>query len=95
MYLYKFINPFKTYLDKNAVYNFINNMIKESKHCSEVTEKHFNKHLVMTKEVKGDFKNSIKCWICYSDYVENDVKKRPLSYYWLYSNKTFLIGLSS
>ena len=74
----KFSKPFKTYLDKNAVYNFINNIIEESKYCSEMVKKHFNKHLVMTKEVNGDFKNSTKCWICYSDHVDNDVKKKTV-----------------
>ena len=27
---HKFIKPFKTYLDENAAYNFINNIIKET-----------------------------------------------------------------
>ena len=49
-------------------------MIQESKHCSEVMKKHFNKELVMTKEDNEDFKNSTKCWICDNDYVDNDVK---------------------
>ena len=30
----------------------------------------------MAKEVNDDFKNSIKCWICDNDYVDNDVKVR-------------------
>ena len=30
----KFSKSFKTYLGEDAVYNFINNMIKESKYCS-------------------------------------------------------------
>ena len=72
----KFSKPFKTYLGKDTVYNFINNMIQESKHCSEVMKKHFNKELVMTKEDNEDFKNSTKCWICDNDYVDNDVKVR-------------------
>ena len=42
--------PFKIYLGEDAVYNFINSMIKESKYCSDVMKKHFNKELVMTKE---------------------------------------------
>ena len=46
----KYSKLFKTYLDKEAVYNFINNMIKESKYCSEVMKKRFNKELVMTKK---------------------------------------------
>ena len=56
-----FSKPFKTYLGKDAVYNFINNMIKEIKYCSDVMKKHFNKELMMTKEDNEDFKNSTKC----------------------------------
>ena len=48
----KFGKPFKTYLGENAVYNFINNMIEESKYCSDVMKKYFNKKFVMTKEDK-------------------------------------------
>ena len=33
--------------------------------------KHFNKKLVMTKEDE-DFENPTKCWICDSDYVDDD-----------------------
>ena len=33
--------PFKTYLDKDAVYNFINIMIKERKYCSDAMKEHF------------------------------------------------------
>ena len=45
----KFSRPFKAYLDKDAAYSFINNMIEESKYCSEVLKKYFNKKLGMTK----------------------------------------------
>ena len=48
----KFVKPFKTYLGENAVYNFINNMIEESKYCSDVMKKYFNKKFVMTEEDK-------------------------------------------
>ena len=71
-----FSKPFKTYLCKNAVYNFINSMIEESKYSTEVMKKHFNKELVLTKEDNKDFKNSTKCWIWDNDYVDNDVKVR-------------------
>ena len=57
----KFSKPFKTYLGKDAASNFINNMIEESKQHNEVTKKHFNKELVMTKEDNENFKNSTKC----------------------------------
>ena len=72
----KFRKPLKTYLDKDAVYNFINSMIEESKYCSNVMKKHFNKELVMTKKDNRDFENSTKCWICDNAYVDGDVKVR-------------------
>ena len=56
----KFSKPLKSYLGKDAVYNFISSMIKESKYCSDVMKKHFNKELVMTKEDNEDFENSAK-----------------------------------
>ena len=49
-------------------------MIEESKYCSEVMKKYFNKKLVMTKEDIEDYRNSTKCWV--HDYVDNDVKVR-------------------
>ena len=54
----KFRKPFKSYSGEDTVYNFINSMIEESKYCSEVTKKHFNKELVMTKEDDEDFESS-------------------------------------
>ena len=70
----KFSKPSKSYFGKNAVYNFIGSMIVESKYCSDVMKKHFNKELVMTKEDNDDFENSTKCWICDNNYINNDVK---------------------
>ena len=46
----KFSKPFKIYLGKDTVYNFINRLIEESKCCSDVMKKQFNKKIVMTKE---------------------------------------------
>ena len=70
----RFSEPFKTYLGKDVVYNFVNNMIQESKYCSDVMKNYFNKELLITKEDNENFKNSTKCWICDNDYVNNDVK---------------------
>ena len=39
-------------------------MIEESKYCSDVMKKHFNKELVMTKKDNEDFESCTKCWIC-------------------------------
>ena len=49
-------------------------MIGESKHCTDITKKHFNKELVMTKNDNEDFNNSPKCWICDNVQFEGDVK---------------------
>ena len=46
----KFHKPFNTYLGKNAIHNFINSMIRESKYCSDAMKEHFNEELVMTEE---------------------------------------------
>ena len=46
----KFSKPFKSYIGEDSLYNFISCMIEESKYCSNVMEKHFNKKLVMTKK---------------------------------------------
>ena len=37
----RFSKSFKTYLDEDAVYNFINSMIEESRYCSDVMKKTF------------------------------------------------------
>ena len=73
---YKLQLGYKTYLGKDAVYNFIKSMIEESKYCNEVMKKHVTKELVMTKQDNEDFKNSAKCWICDNDYIDTDVKVR-------------------
>ena len=69
----KFSKPFKAYLGKDAVYDFINSIIEEIKYCCDVMKKHFNKELVMTKEANEDYKNSTKCWTCDNSYVDGDV----------------------
>ena len=82
----KFIKPFKTYSGEDAVYNFVNSMIEESKYCSEAIKKNYkkkiNEDLVMTKKDNEDFKNSTKCWICDNNYIDNDAKMRSLTHYW-------------
>ena len=72
----KFSKPFKSYLGEDAVYNFIRSMIEESKYCSVVMKKNFNKELAMTKQNNEDFENSTKCWICDSAYIDGIIKVR-------------------
>ena len=70
----KFNKPFKTCLEKDAVYNFVNSMIEESKYCNELMQRRFKKELTMTKEDNEHFKNSVKSWIWDNDYIDTDVK---------------------
>ena len=51
-------------------------MIEESKCCSDVIKKYFNKEPVMTKKDNKDFESFTKCWICKNDYTDGDVKVR-------------------
>ena len=41
----------KSCLAENTVYNFINSIVEESKYCSDVRKKHFNKELVTTRNI--------------------------------------------
>ena len=41
----KFSNSFKSYIGKDAVYNFIRIIIKENKHYSDLMKRHFSKNL--------------------------------------------------
>ena len=72
----KFSRPFKSCLGEDTVYNFLNGMVEESKRCTDIMKKHFNKEHVMTKENDEDFEGSSKCWNCDNDYVDGDVKVR-------------------
>ena len=76
----KISKPFKIYLGKDSVHSFINNMIEESKYCSDVMKKYFNIELVMTKEDNEDFEHCTKCWTCDNVYVDNTVKVRDHSH---------------
>ena len=45
------VSFFKSYLGEDVVYNFINSMIEESKYCTDIRKKDFNRELVMTKMI--------------------------------------------
>ena len=49
-------------------------MIEESKYCSDIMKKKFNKELAMTVKENENFKKPNKYCICDYDYVHNDVK---------------------
>ena len=70
----KFSKPFKSYLSEDAVNNFIDFMIEESKYYTDITKKYFNKELVMVNMMK--ILKTLLRWIWGNVYVEGDVKVR-------------------
>ena len=72
----EFSKSFNSYLGEDTAYTFINSMIEESKYCSDVTIKHFDKGLVINKEDDEDFENYIKYCICDNVYIDGNVKIR-------------------
>ena len=64
------LNSEKCYTNKYQKH-VINSMIEESKYCTDIMRKYFNKKFVVTKRDNKD-----KYWICDHVYVESDVKVR-------------------
>ena len=85
----KFNKPFKWYLDKDAVYNFINSMIEESKYCSDLIKKILTKNLWWLKKTMKILKTT-KNWMCDNDYVDNDVEIRDYCHVEL-NNKVLVV----
>ena len=56
--------PIQTYRGENAVYKFMEKMLKEVEYCKGVVKKRFNKPLKMTKNDEMCFKLMDKCHIC-------------------------------
>ena len=52
------------YRGKNAVFEFIEMILKEYAYCRKVMKKHFNKNLIMTAQQNKEFERSNICWIC-------------------------------
>ena len=64
------------YRGENAVYKFMEKMLKEVEYCKAVIKKHFNKPLVMTEVDEQHFKTMDGCHICGEKYTDKDVHVR-------------------
>ena len=62
--------PAQVYRGSNAVYKFIEKMLKEEEYCTEVMSKHFNKEMVITRKEEQKFKKSQFCHICGEKYTK-------------------------
>ena len=63
------------YRGKNVAFKFIEAILKEYEYCKKVTQKHFNKNLVMSAE-EENFQLSNSCWICNKLFDVGDKKVR-------------------
>ena len=72
----KYSKPIQTYRGENAVYKFMEQMLKEVKYCKAVVKKWFNKPLVMTDNDEQRFITMDGCHICGEKYTDKDVRVR-------------------
>ena len=72
----KYSKPIQTYRGENAVYKFMEKMLKEVEYCKGIIKKRFNKPLVMTEDDEMCFKLMDKCHICNKEYADKDVRIR-------------------
>ncbi|WAR04325.1 hypothetical protein MAR_019694 [Mya arenaria] len=68
----KYSKPAKVYLGINAIYRFIQDMLKEEKYCAKMMDNHFNKEMVITPEQEQEFKKSKVCHFCKRKYIDSD-----------------------
>ena len=73
----KFSKDVVLYRGKNAVYKFIEAILKECKYCKKIIKNHFNKNLVMSaEEEEKHFQLSNSCSICDKLFNVGDDKVR-------------------
>ena len=72
----KYSKSIQTYRGENAVYKFIEKMLKEVEYCKDVVKKWFNKPLVMNEDDEMCFKLMDKCHIGGAKYTDKDVHVR-------------------
>ena len=69
----KYLKPVNVYRGKNAVYRFLEEMLKEVEHCKKVVKTKLNKPLIMTDEDEANFEAMNHCHICGNKYTDKDV----------------------
>ena len=70
----RFTKPIVAYRGENAADEFYKAVLKEYKYCKKVINKHFNKHLIMSKKEEHLFQKSNSCWI-YKKVIDKDEEK--------------------
>ena len=72
----KYTKPAQVYRGPNAVYKFIEAILKEEEYCKGTMEKYFKKPLRMSKKDEALFKNQTSCHICGKEYTIYDIPVR-------------------
>ena len=72
----KFSKPILIYRRENAVYSFIDAILKVYDYCKKVMNEHFNKNFIMSVEDEKRFQSSNKCWICNKSFTDENKKVR-------------------
>ena len=72
----KYRKSIQTYWGENAVYKFMEKMLREVEYCQDVIKKWFKKSLVMMEDDEMCFKLMDKCDICGEKYTDKDVHVR-------------------
>ena len=70
----RFTKQIVAYRGENAVYEFLESILKQYKYYRKVTNKHFNKTLIISEEVEHLFQQSNSCLIC-EKLIDNDEEK--------------------
>ena len=72
----KFSKRAALYTRRNAVYRFIEAILKEYNYCKKVIKRHFNKNLIISAEDEERFQLGKNCWICIKLFDVGDDKVR-------------------
>ena len=72
----KFTKSLVIFRSENAVYKFIEVILKEYQYCQKVMKKHCNKDLIMSEKEDGQFRLSNTCWICEKLIDDDDEEVR-------------------
>ena len=72
----KFSKPIQLYWGENAVYKFLESMLREVEYCKKTKKKHFDQPMVLTDKEENDFKLATECHICKRAFTEQNNKVR-------------------
>ena len=72
----RYSKPVEIYKGENAVYKFLEKMLKEVNYCKYQMSINFNQLLEMADEDEQNFQKATKCHICGKKYTAKDIRVR-------------------